>query len=126
MANDTTACQGLPFRPNSAAAISNPSTRPTAGTNHLLSVVMEDLLDAAAEEARDGEGQRQRRQIATGLDRIDRLARDAQLLGELALAQAPPFSKLAHLVGHACKATLTSRRCQGPLSPSPGQPAAKK
>src|SRR5512140_2513466 len=84
-----------------------PSTNPTAGTNHLPNVVMEDLLDAAAEEARDGEGQRQRRQIATRLDRIDGLARDVQLVGELTLAQAPVLAQPAHLVRHACKASLS-------------------
>ena len=51
-------------------------------------VVMEDLLDASAEEPGDREGERQRGQVAPGLDRVHRLARDAQLRGELAPAQA--------------------------------------
>ena len=63
---------------------------------------------APAEEAGDREGQRQRRQVPAGLDRVDRLARDVQLLGELALAQAPALAQLAHLVGHGCKASLSA------------------
>src|SRR5512140_1996318 len=120
MAKARTACHGLAFRSSSLAAISSPSTQPKAGTNHLLSVVMEDLLDWAAEEARDRKGQRQRWQVSARLDRVDRLARYVQFLGELALAQASLLSQRAHLVGHGCKATLTGSRCQGPLSPWPG------
>src|SRR5512142_2954371 len=103
MANVRAACHGLPLRLSSAAAIRTPSTSPTAGTNHLDSVVMEDLLDAATEEARDGEGQWQRRQVASRLDRVDGLARDAQRLRELALAQAPLLAEPAHLVRHPVK-----------------------
>src|SRR5512139_2669558 len=108
MANARAACHGLALRSISAAAMRIPSTKPTAGTNHLLSVVMEDLLDRAAEEAGDRERQRKRRQVAARLDRVDRLARYVQLLGELALTEAALLSQRAHLVGHDCKATLTN------------------
>ena len=69
---------------------------------------MEDLLDASAEEPGDGERQRQRGQVAAGLDRVDRLARDAQLL-----RRAGPGSGRAPRGAGAprsscCKATLSA------------------
>src|SRR5664279_1902776 len=109
MTNASAAWPRLAWRPSSAAAKSRPRTKPIAGTTHLVRpVVMEHLLDASIEESSDDEGQRQRRQIAAGLDRVDRLTRDAQGLGQLPLAEAQAFAQLAHLVGHAVKLA-----CQG-------------
>src|ERR1035437_3079208 len=79
-------------------------------------VVMEEPLDRSTEEPGDGEGQRQGGQIAAGLDRVDRLAGDAQLLRELALAEATTLALPPHFVGHGFKLACQSGLCQGRLS----------
>ena len=48
----------------------------------------EDLLDGQAENARDGEGQGQGGVVTPGLQGVDRLAGDTQLLGEAGLSPA--------------------------------------
>ena len=73
------------------------------GANVALVGLEPDLLEGLAEEAADGEGERQRRQVPAGLDRVDRLSRDAKLLGESALTQATTLPQLSHLVRHAVK-----------------------
>ena len=47
---------------------------------------MEDILDPSTEQACDAERERQRRIESSGLDGVDRLARDAEMIGEIALA----------------------------------------
>src|ERR1035437_5688114 len=86
-------------------------------------VVMEEPLDRSTEEPGDGEGQRQGGQIAAGLDRVDRLARDAQLLRELALAEATALTLLAHLVGHGVKLACQCCGVKDVCHPDENRPA---
>src|SRR5690606_695738 len=65
------------------------------------SVDMEDLLNGGPEEARDGDGQRQRRVVTAGFDGIDGLPRDTQQLGQPALGQTAGLAELSDGVLHA-------------------------
>ena len=51
-----------------------------------FSFIIEDFLDAAPEQAGDGEGQRQGRVILPGFDGVDGLAGDVEPVGQLGLA----------------------------------------
>src|SRR6476659_10272383 len=48
----------------------------------------EDVFDRQVEQLGDAEGERQRRVVLAGLDRVDALSRDFQAAGEVGLAQA--------------------------------------
>src|SRR6185503_3770021 len=50
---------------------------------------LEDGFNGASEEPSDPEGEREARVVATGLDRVHRLARDGQQLGEVRLGPMP-------------------------------------
>src|SRR4051812_18173219 len=65
-----------------------------------LSLGDEDVLHGRVEVPGDGEGQRQGRQVAAVLDRVDRLPRDAERLAEVALGQSGDRPQLAHPVLH--------------------------
>src|SRR5512140_3061337 len=104
IANESAASAGVPLLPRVAAATRTPMTRPMTATLHLVTrFVMEDLLESATEEAGEREGQRQRGQVSTGLDGVDGLARDAERVRELALAEPQALAETAHLVLHAVK-----------------------
>src|SRR3712207_776602 len=64
------------------------------------SVDMEDLLDGAVEVPGDGDGQGQRRVVAAGLDRVDRLPRDVEEVGQLALGEPRRRPQLPDVVPH--------------------------
>ena len=53
-----------------------------------VSAIIENLLDPHPEQARQPEGQRQRRIVLAGLDRVDRLARHTDPAAKLRLAPA--------------------------------------
>ena len=53
-----------------------------------VSAIIENLLDPHPEQARQAEGQRQRRIVLAGFDRVDRLARHADPAAKLRLAPA--------------------------------------
>ena len=76
------------------------------------SVRLEDLLDPAAEEAGDPEGQGQAGVVAAGLDRVDGLPRDPQPLGEVALRPAAlgPQGLEARLQRYLHHQTIRPRR----------------
>src|SRR5262245_15003650 len=71
-------------------------------------VVIEDLLHDQFEVARDGQGQRQRRQIATGLDRVDRLPGHPQHRGQGGLGHATFLAEGAYSVAHHRTAPVSS------------------
>src|SRR5581483_3102855 len=82
----------------------SPSASENAGRNHLdLVVCMKDLLDGGLEEARERERQSQRGDVLPGLDRVDRLPRDAQRLRELALREACQRPPVPDVVPHRVK-----------------------
>ena len=60
----------------------------------------EDLLDGQAEDARDGEGQGQGGVVAPGLQGVDRLAGDTQLLGEPGLSPAALGAQHLEIIPH--------------------------
>jgi len=60
----------------------------------------EDAFDRLPEQLRDAERERQARVVLAGFDRIDRLARDLELFGELALRPAAAFAQFAHPAFH--------------------------
>ena len=75
-----------------------------------LFVLIEDLLYVVSEESSEFERERQRRQVATRLDRVDRLPRDSQRLGQGRLRQIPPGAQVAYSVAHSrstCQASLS-------------------
>src|SRR5512146_1809012 len=89
---------------SSAIAMSMPMGTPTAMAGYLaMSFITEDLLHRAAEEPADGDREREGWQVASGLDRVDRLARDRQTGRELALAESQTLAQLPDLVLHAVK-----------------------
>src|SRR3546814_9394929 len=47
------------------------------------SIALEDFLDRKFEHIGDAEGERQRGIVATGLDRVDALAADAETFGQI-------------------------------------------
>ena len=60
----------------------------------------EDLLDGQAEDASDGEGQGQGGVVTPGLQGVDRLAGDTQLLGEPGLSPAALGAQHLEIVPH--------------------------
>ena len=60
----------------------------------------EDLLDGQAEDARNGEGQGQRGIVTTGLQSVDRLTGDTQLLSEPGLSPAALGAQYLEIVSH--------------------------
>ena len=72
-------------------------------TVFILSCVIvgeEDLLDGQTEDARNGEGQGQGGVIATGLQGIDRLTGDTQLLCEAGLSPAALSAQHLEIISH--------------------------
>ena len=67
---------------------------------------MEHLLDMGFEKAREIERETERRQVAPGLDCIDRLARDAERVAEGCLRESSAGAEAADVVFH-CQASLT-------------------
>src|SRR3954454_19835479 len=81
------------------------------------SVDMEDLLDGAVEVAGDRDRQRQGRVVAAGLDRVDRLPRDREDIGQLALGQPGSQPQLPDVVVHGPLVRRQARlSCQACLS----------
>src|SRR5262245_55773225 len=75
IANETSPLRGLPPI-HCAAKTSTPSATANSGRNHFdLVIPIEHLLHRPAEVAGQGERERQRRQVALLLDRVDRLPR---------------------------------------------------
>src|SRR4051812_31457504 len=109
---------------NTAVVAAVMRSMPATWTLQLLirSFMVEDLLDGRLEVVGDGDRERQRREIAPGLDRVDRLPGDAQVLAEITLRQAARRPPLANVVLHACKASLTGSECQGSLTSSAASP----
>ena len=60
----------------------------------------EDLLDGQTEDTRDGEGQGQGGVVAPGLQGVDRLAGDTQLLGEPGLSPTALGAQHLEIVPH--------------------------
>src|SRR5689334_23747401 len=73
----------------SASSTSFSVTSISAPPVERVMAIIENLLDRAVEEAREPEGERQRRIIFAGLDGVYRLARDAEAGAELRLAPVP-------------------------------------
>src|SRR6476619_3773319 len=85
---------------------SRPMPTQNPGASHFdlcIRICIEDLLNGTGEEPREGDRERQRRRVAAGLDRVDRLPRDAHLGGEPALGQARRRAQLSDEVLHAVK-----------------------
>src|SRR5947209_19676715 len=74
-------------------------------SSEILPVEAEQVLDACSEKACQLQCQWQGRGVALGLDGIDRLPRDTQCFGELALGQAAVLAQVAHPVLHPVKLT---------------------
>ncbi len=73
----------------------------------------EDLLDGQAEDARDGESQRQGGVVAAGLQGVDRLAGDPQLLASLAWVQLRwARSTLRSFLTGTARRSESSRSCR--------------
>ena len=66
-----------------------------------LALRLKNLFDRDAEEAGEAEGEGQARIVALGFDRIDRLPRDAEALGELGLGPVALGAEQAEAVGQA-------------------------
>src|SRR6476661_4445979 len=79
----------------------SPSPSPNVGTEYSWSrfVDMKDLLNTGAEESRQGDGQRQRRGVPPGFDRVNGLTRHLQRVCEGRLRESPSGPPLAHVVG---------------------------
>src|SRR6185437_1453217 len=65
-----------------------------------LRFVVEDLLDGQGEDAGDAEGEGERRVVAAGLDGVDALAGDLELLGEVGLRPAAEGAEIFETVIH--------------------------
>src|SRR5690242_10383875 len=89
-----------------AAKIRPPRKTLNSGRNHLdrsglrRSVGTEDLLHWGLEEGGYRERQGQRGRVALGLDRVDRLTRDAEGLAEVGLGEAVLAAQLPDVVSH--------------------------
>src|SRR6266487_529890 len=79
----------------------------------LLLVWVEHLVDRQAEEPRDRERQRQRRQVTAALDGDHRLARHAQRRRQLGLRHLPLGALLPDPVPHDVKVPLHDSRGVG-------------
>src|SRR5438105_12565728 len=89
-------------------------------SSEILPVEAEQVLDACSEKACQLQCQWQGRGVALGLDGIDRLPRDAQYFGELALGQAAVLAQVAHPVLHPVKLTCQAGICQARFTCSAG------
>src|SRR5687768_121429 len=74
-----------------------------------ISLRLEDRLDRQIEQLRDPEGEREAGVVATGLDRVDALARDFEPFGQVALAPVALGPEHLEAVLH-----LASRPAQPP------------
>jgi hypothetical protein len=85
-----------------AANNSTAGSTAKAGVPHLAPIVvpMEQLIRVFSEEARQGDGQWQRRQVPTGLDRVDRLARNLHRTRQVLLSEALVSPELSNDVPH--------------------------
>src|SRR4051794_35704047 len=86
-----------------AARKATPSATANSGRNHLdlvICISIEHRLHRRLEEPGEREGERERRQVALLLDRVDRLPRHPDGRGELALRELSPRPQLAHTVLH--------------------------
>src|SRR5512135_1095742 len=94
-----------------AASIRTPMSNPKAGILHLAPIVvvsMEQLLHPRTEEAGQCDRQRQRRQVPSRLDGVDRLPGHAHRRRQVLLPKALRRSQDPHVVSHRWKVTLTS------------------
>ena len=77
-------------------------------------MVDEQLGHGDTEQLRHAQGQRQAGIVLVGFDRVDRLARDAEPPGQLALAPPPPLADRLQVVlqddSPACKEFFTGAR----------------
>jgi hypothetical protein len=74
-----------------------------------LLVSVEHRLHRSIEVPGEGQRQGQRRGVASGLDRVDRLSGDAHRFGELALREPELLAQTADLIPHDCQACLSCR-----------------
>src|SRR5262245_53441613 len=89
------------FAHNAARSVDEiTARRPPRSTSNFRAVGAEDLLDLELEERGDGEGQRQAGVVLAGLDRVDRLARHAEALRQIALRPAVLAAELANAIVH--------------------------
>src|SRR6516225_8240966 len=121
-ANASTPLTGFPATER-ATRYTTPISTPKIGVARYLRLVlavvcMENLLDGNAEKPGDRDGQRQRRGIAAGLDRVDRLPGHVHALGEVALRQPFRGTALPHVIPHRgapdCQARLSCFHSAGP------------
>src|SRR3954468_19492428 len=102
-ANDAAPSPGLPPTAK-ATKISAPRKRQNEGIHQRLrkrlGIGMEHVLHGSLEEARERDGQRQRRRVALLLDRVDGLARDVHGLPELLLRELARRTQGADVVAH--------------------------
>src|SRR4051812_48674455 len=69
---------------------------------------MGEGLDGRSEEAREGQRERERGEVAAGLDGVDGLAGDAERVGQRALREALGGAAVADVVAHRCQVCLTA------------------
>src|SRR5262245_11123495 len=87
-----------------------PSATENRGRNQLVLVTLriEDLLHRRLEVPREPERERERRDVAAGLDRVDRLPRHRHRRRQLRLGDAPRRAPLADVV-RQCQVHLTDK-----------------
>ena len=78
---------------------------------------LEDVLDAAPEEARDLEGQREARVVLARLDGVHRPARDAEPPRQRRLTPLPPGAQHAQPIRHRYGSPTSSRPAPPPDAP---------
>src|SRR5262245_1228509 len=117
IASETSPSRGLPpIHWTAKNAIPSPSEN--SGRNHLdLVIDMKHLLHGDAEEAGEGERERQRRRVLAGLDRVDRLPRDAELRPEGALRELALEAELPDVVPHRAHSFRSRFSCQVRFTP---------
>ena len=93
--------RSLDCRPRPGGYVGGP-TRGARRRRGRPGVGREDVLDAPVEDTRDREGERKARVVALVLDRVDGLARDGEVLGELGLRPVALGAQDAEAVLHAC------------------------
>src|SRR5262249_36958007 len=107
-----------------AAKPTPPRATENNGRNHFdLAILIEHLLDSRSEEPGERERERQRGRVALLLDRVDRLARDAQRRRQVTLGQRSLCPQLAHPIPHRarlCRARV--RRETAPTTTAGSQP----
>src|SRR3546814_6051408 len=89
-------------------------------SSDLASIALEDFLDRKFEHIGDAEGERQRGIVATGLDRVDALAADAETFGQILLAPALHRAQHLEAVVHASfpRSSSLLRQAPGPSPPN--------